>query len=563
MTIPSRLRLSATHPLVLLVAVLSTWLLAGGVAAPLLLPRLAPGSLPARLLTELQAGWWDGVVILLVFAAVVPALAALRLPRAAAWIPPATAEGIGAIRMWIASILLASVLWEDLPSSAWLPRGMLDLDRHWLVGTLHGLPVGFDAFLASPAALAVYESLTALLLALAAVGLFTRWTVPAAALAYLLFAAILRSYAWSYHTGLVPLYALLLLSFTPCGDGWSLDRWRLQRRGRPVVAAREPQLRYALARYLVWMSIALPYTMAGLSKIRKTGLLWWRGEHMKQMLVATVVEPMQFGFEVTYRMLIAPDWVWDGLGLIALAGEVTFVLVLVSRLARLVLPLLMAGMHVGILLMQNILFPDLIAIQAVFYDWTPVRERLAAWGRRARSTAPGVLVAPLSGDAPEVVEPTARRVALVARSFLGVAFLVWTTRTEKFPLSAMQMFSSPQRLGPVEYVRPLVVYADGTREPARFERWIGAVADSRYRRLIRWDRYPERGALLREFLDAAARRASASTPAGRRIDRFELEHRRWDFRRHPDDPERGEILGVLHHRSPRASDPVDGSVPFP
>lgn len=512
-------------------ALLAGWLLVAGVV-PLLLGGAA-GPLGA-----LHARWWDGVVILAAFAATVAAHAALRLPAAAGWIPPSTPEGLGATRMWIAAILLGNVLWEDLPSSAYLPRGMLEVDRHWLIGALRDLPIGFDAFLASPAALTAFEAATGLLLAMAAGGLFTRWSVPAAAVAYLLFASILRSYAWSYHMGLVPLYALLLLAFTPCGDGWSLDRWRRRRAGLPVPPPREPGLRYSLGRFLVWMAVALPYTMAGLSKIRRSGLLWWEGENMKQMLVATIVEPMHFEFGVTYLMLEWPGWVFDLLGLAALAGEVLFALVLFSRVARLVLPAVTAAMHVGILLMQNILFPDLIAIQAVFYDWGALRDRLAGRPRSPATAAAREAEAGAGG---------AGRLAAVARAFLVVAFVAWATRTEKFPFTAMQMFSSMQPLQPVEYVRPLVVYEDGTREPARFERWIGAMADSRYRRLIRWDDRPERIGLLREFLDVAARRAAEADPRGRRIERFELEHRRWDFRRHPGDPERGELLGVLRH----------------
>ncbi|HEX8692419.1 MAG TPA: hypothetical protein VF746_08380 [Longimicrobium sp.] len=523
------------------------WLLAAGAAALCLLAGavlalLFPGltARPGRSVLR------DTVLVLVALCALVPALAALAPHRAARWLEPATAEGLGAMRGWIAAILLANVLWEDLPSSAYLPRGMLDLDRHWLVGLLHGLPIGFDAFLASPAALRVYESATALLLALALVGLFTRWTVPAAALAYLLFASIFRAYSWSYHMGLVPLYALLLLALTPCGDAFSLDRRLRARRGLPVPPAREPTLRYGAARLLVWTGIALPYGMAGLSKLRNTGLSWWHGEHMKQMLVSTVVEPMHFDFQVTIGLLQAPGWVFGVLGLAALLGEVTFPLVLVSRLARKVLPLLTAGMHVGILLMQNILFPDLIAIQAVFYDWRPLRRRLAGWlpgARGAEAAAPGPV--PATAPARHSVRSFVPQTRAM-QAFLAVAFLAWATRTEKFPLSAMQMFSRPSPPEPVQFVRPLVRYEDGRVEPARFERWIGAMADTRYRWLLRdWGRHPERIALLREFLDACARRANASP--GPRVQGFVLEVRRWDFRRRPGDPGRGELVAVLRH----------------
>ena len=92
----------------------------------------------------------------------------------------------------------------------------------------------------------------------------------------------------------------------------------------------------------------------------------------------------------------------------------------------------------------------------------------------------------------------------------------------------MQMFSRPVDAAPVEYVMPVVHYADGSYEQARFERWIGAVADTRYRRLLR-DGYskPERLTLLHEFLDAAASRANATASPARKIDHFVLEIRRW------------------------------------
>ncbi|HEX5726087.1 MAG TPA: hypothetical protein VFX98_11515, partial [Longimicrobiaceae bacterium] len=116
------------------------------------------------------------------------------------------------------------------------------------------------------------------------------------------------------------------------------------------------------------------------------------------------------------------------------------------------------------------------------------------------------------------------------------------------PFTGMQMFSRRHLAEPVQYVRPLVRYEDGTVAPARCERWIGAMADSRYRWLLRdWDARPERVGLTREFLDACARRANAAAAPGRRVRGFELEVRRWDFRRHPEDPERGELLYVVRH----------------
>ncbi|HEX8391363.1 MAG TPA: hypothetical protein VF665_03310 [Longimicrobium sp.] len=517
------------------------WAVGAGLVAPLLLRVLGAGSPLAPVLADWRAHLRDGLLILLAFSLTVPAIAALSPARIGRWLQPTTAEALAAIRIWIALILLASVWWEDLASTGALPRRMLLMHGQWLVEMLHGIPV-FAAFLASEPALRVFELTTAALLVAAMAGLFTRFTVPAAALWYLLFGSILRSYAWGYHTGVIPLYALLLLSFTPCGDAWSVDRWLRARRGLPVEPAREPRLRYAIGRYLVWMAIALPYTLAALSKMRKGGFGWWYGEHMEHRLMAGVLEPMHFDFEVVFWMIRGPVWIFGVLGFVALMGELTFVLVLVSRWARLILPVVMAGMHVGILLLQNILFPDLIAIQAVFYDWTPVRDRIAAWAGRLRP--PAMASSGPMLDAGRSVVTQAR----LAQVFLAVAILCWATRTERFPFTAMQMFSGSQRREPVEYVRPMVVYADGTREQARFENSIGAVADSRYRWLLRaWDKDTTRVPKLREFLDVAAERANRNAPPGRRIREFQMEVRRWDYAHHPADPQRGRLLYVLRH----------------
>jgi hypothetical protein len=171
-------------------------------------------------------------------------------------------------------------------------------------------------------------------------------------------------------------------------------------------------------------------------------------------------------------------------------------------------------------------------------------------------SADGAETAPAStGRRPPTPRPRgiASREAFVARAFLLVGFVCWATRTEKFPFTGMQMFSRSHVPEPVEYVRPLVRYDDGVVERARFERWIGAMADTRYRWLLRdWSSRPERIELLREFLDACARRANVSSAAGRRIRQFELEVRRWDFQRYPADPNRGQLLYVLRHNVDRA-----------
>src|SRR6202008_2109640 len=102
------------------------------------------------------------------------------------------------------------------------------------------------------------------------------------------------------------------------------------------------------------------------------------------------------------------------------------------------------------------------------------------------------------------------RLAWAPAGFAVLLAVVWVSRTEMFPLTAMQMFSRPVPIGAAPYVRAWSCLESGAVEPARFERWIGAVADSRYRWLLRgWERRPERIGLLHEFLQAVGEQANA------------------------------------------------------
>ncbi len=141
------------------------------------------------------------------------------------YVNEATPESLAAIRILTCAILLGSVLWEDLASTALLPD-----DVRWSMGAMrifYALPIGFQRFAESAANLQSFKWVTALVLFLGVVGWGTRIVVPLGAVCTLVFEGILRQYSYFWHQGIVPLYLLIVLSWTPCGNGWSLDRvWR-------------------------------------------------------------------------------------------------------------------------------------------------------------------------------------------------------------------------------------------------------------------------------------------------------------------------------------------------
>ena len=289
----------------------------------------------------------------------------------------ATPGTLGAIRMWTCFTLLLTTRWEDLGSIAWLPPELRD--PRGMLGYLYTLPIGLDRLVTSEISLRVFQLLTEILLFFGAVGCLTRIVIPLAAFCYFLLLGILIDYSFFWHQNLVPLYLLIVLSFTPCGDGWSVDRlWKIYH-GRAVPDADRSSLVYGWSRYACWATIALPYVASGLSKLEGGGLFWWNPINMRQILYLDSLTPREYDWALSLHLTHAPDILFSLIGLFALFTEIFFGLVLFSRVARWIFPLAAIMMHTGIFLLQRILFFDLFLLQLVFFDFTAIRKAI---GRR-------------------------------------------------------------------------------------------------------------------------------------------------------------------------------------
>jgi predicted DCC family thiol-disulfide oxidoreductase YuxK len=296
----------------------------------------------------------------------------------------ATPGTLGAIRMWTCAVLLLMILLEDFGSIALLPvevrnpTGMLEY--------FYRLPIGFERFVTSETSLRAFQLVTELLLVLGLVGWQTRIVIPLAAFCHFLLLGILIDHSFFWHQNLVPLYLLFILSFTPCGDGWSVDRLRKIYQGRPVTSADRGSAVYGWSRYACWVAIAWPYVANGVGKLEDSGLYWWSPTNMRSMLYWDSLRPREFDWALALYLKSAPDFLFGLLGIVALATELSFGLVLFSHVARRILPIAAIMMHIGIFLLQRILFLDLILLQFVFFDFTRFRKRIGQWleARRGR-----------------------------------------------------------------------------------------------------------------------------------------------------------------------------------
>ena len=461
----------------------------------------------------------------------------------------ATPGTLGAIRAWTCAILCYHTLFHySLPGTALLPEAMMQ--PMGVMDWLRWLPIGYEAFLADPVALGAFGYVTALLLLLGAVGLGTRCVLPLGAIGYLVVAGIERQFSFFNHGGIVPWYVLVVLCFTRCDHGFSMDRLWRRARGRPVVPA-VPQAQFGWARYAVWTTMATVYLMAALSKLYGTGLDWVGADNMRAHLLRPLLRMPYNDDGMLFSILQAPDLVFVVLGVLTLGIQLAFCFVLVSRRARLVLPAAMILVHIGIWCLMDILFIDLICLLLVFYNWRPLlsalRQRVPAWVWSPG--APRVLAGREESGQPRR-EENARRIhrpAFTTVGIVAVAASVWIVQLTFYPLSSIPLFIVPESpAGVVHYERLIAHYEDGTSGEPPLDQWFGILA-FRFRAVAEAAfQGPQRREQARQFLDAAARAANLQAHVPRPT-RFEFQRRRYDFARAPHHAERGVLIDRYVH----------------
>lgn len=434
----------------------------------------------------------------------------------------ATPEVLGGLRCWVFLILAFHVFSQDLPGIALLPP---QLRRPMgVMSVFHSLP-GWDAMYTNARALTGLKLLTLATMSAAMLGWKTRWSVPCAALLGLICGGILREYSHFFHQYLVPMQLAVLLSFLPCGDGFSVDQFLRRKRGEGE-PPRSPAV-YGWSRYACWILIAGSYVSAGLSKLRNGGLLWWNGLNLKNIILTHTLEPKQHEWGLEQFLTGLPLEFFAVLGLAGLMTELLYGLVLLSRRARLVMPILAVGLHVGIMIFQGILFLDLILIQAIFlFDfWT------------GSSTRVGEMVPENQDwDGSTAAAPHRHGFRFCLGCLMFVLFC-WILLLERYPATAWQMFSNTRKSDLIRWHKIFAVFADGHREEANPEEWIGALAVTRYSEFLRRDT-----AEKEVFFEAALSQMNLSRPQNPIVS-LEVVDYTWHFLSPAADPQ----LGTIDH----------------
>ena len=419
-------------------------------------------SIGAPLAGLLVAGWvrsGNEQLLLVLLAAPVFAFALFRFFSEPEFAGFCNVEGTSRQLAWIRILACLSgfllTICENLRGISEFPFGFASRDG--LFGFLATLPT-YRALLSDGRLLAALQWATTVLLVFAMVGFKTRLTLPLAALGYFIVQGILRQYTYFFHSGLLTLYLLLLLPWTPCADAWSIDN--LLRRRRAGVE--ESSRRFLL--FSVFACFAVPaatYFFCGASKLANGGLEWFRPELIQHKFVRDAVNPifLDYPWKLSIWLLQqdAPAVLYTALGAAVLAGEIAYPAVLFSRTARGLIPPFMILAHLGIVVFHHILFLDCILLQLMFWDV----DRLKSGFKKETAAAPVSLKARDRQRKPGAME--FGHAWLCTLSVAATALMVvWVFRIESYPVSGWQMYSDVWPAEPVLHVRMVAALEDGT-----------------------------------------------------------------------------------------------------
>ena len=445
---------------------------------------------------------------------------------------PATTRQLAWIRIIVCLTALIYTVIEDLPALASLPPGMRS--SRYFSHLIQIFP-GSATFLSSPYLLGALQWATAALLLLALIGFWSRTTIFLGGLGYFVIQAVLRHYSYLYHSGLVPIYLLLLLAFTPCGAVWSVDRRLNSSKPRP-----SPQV-IGFSIFVVFAVLAVVYLMCGLSKLLNSGWSWFDAGNIEQKLVTDALEPIFFNFKWKASLWLvqhnAPSFIFVFIAIFGLVTELGYPCVLFSRKAQIVLPIMALGVHLGILVFQHILFLDFLLAQLVFLD---VDWLANSWQRRYRkSVEPAPVVREDKPPLPLSYISTASLAAVIA-----LLLLAWTWRVEYYPITAWNMYAKPEPKRPVFYLKVAATLEDGRSIDIPLADCSPLVIPNVRYFLMGAFRTKGRNGMIDDYLDVYVKRCNRRLTFGSPITEIEIQRWRWNYQAEPNNPRFGWVTGV-------------------
>lgn len=292
---------------------------------------------------------------------------------------PDSAEALGMVRAGAFGFVLCEALLTSFQDLGRLPLTVLRP-----TGVMRLLPWSFYERLLTPASMSVFKWLFVGALLAATAGALTSVSTKAAAVLFLFYQGLLRSFTHFNHDEMPAAYILLVLACTPCGDAFSLDALRGWRRALP-----SGSWVYGYPLLLARLLLAWSYFTSALIKLRVAGLGYFSADNLPSLAVANSLDNMHdTQFRAGLWLPAYREYTPPFVALVVL-WELLFPLAIWFPRARAVI--LSAGVcfHLGTLIFMNIFFPYHLAMYLVFVDWPWVVGKARRLFSRPGAREPG------------------------------------------------------------------------------------------------------------------------------------------------------------------------------
>ena len=281
---------------------------------------------------------------------------------------PIDALALGMIRAAICTFVLLDVLLTDFVDLGRLPTTVMRP-----TGAMQILPWKFYDLLVTPRGMLALKFLLMLSLAAAAAGYFTAASTKSAALLFLFYQGLIRSFGHFNHDEMPVAYMLICLAFVPCGDAFSFDNrlGRARKRVGDVV--------YGYPILLMRCLLAWSYFSSALIKLRVSGLGYFNADNLPNIAIMHSLDNLH---RTHFRLAF---WLPSVRGMTMLAvvlvflWELAFPLAIFSRTARRIILPFGLLFHLLSTLFMNLSFPYHVAAYAVFIDWPRLARRVSSF----------------------------------------------------------------------------------------------------------------------------------------------------------------------------------------
>jgi predicted DCC family thiol-disulfide oxidoreductase YuxK len=286
------------------------------------------------------------------------------------------------VRAAVSAFFLFSVLTTSFSNLGQLPATLLRP-----LGVMQLVSWRFYDLLLTPRGMSWFKWAVVISLSLSTIGYLTIWTTKSSALLVLFYEGLLRSLGHFNHDEMLGVYCLVILAFSPCGDGFSVDALARRRANKGEVAYGYPIL-------LMQLLVAWSYFSSALIKFRVSGFGYFSKDNLPALAILHSLDNLH---DTHFRFAFSLPAIRDYLPIVVVLvvlWELFFPLGVFWKRLRWWFLGIGILFHLSTLFLMNIFFPFHLAMYSVFVNWPEVAawfsnrrflRRPVSWWRRFRS----------------------------------------------------------------------------------------------------------------------------------------------------------------------------------